>query len=51
MKIVTKVWQIFTNISIPVVFQGVTYNISLYALFLFTSITTIVIVLIAKALD
>ena len=50
-EIVQKAWHIFINTSFPVTFQGVTYNISLYAMFLFTSIISIVIVLLAKAFD
>lgn len=42
-------WKMFMSISFPIVFQGVTYNISLYALLLFTAIVGVVAVLIAKA--
>lgn len=51
MQIIQKLWQIFMSVSIPVSYQGTTYNITLYALLIFTSVVSIVITLIAKALD
>lgn len=44
-------WKMFMSISFPIVFQGVTYNITLYALLIFTTVVGIVAVLIAKAFE
>lgn len=51
LMILIKIWNTFTSISIPVEFQGTTYNITLFAIFIFTTITAIVITIIANALD
>lgn len=50
-QVIGWVWRTFMAISIPITFQGVTYNITLYAMFLFTAIVGIVAVLISKAFD
>lgn len=42
-------WKMFMSISFPIVFQGITYNISLYAMLIFTAVVGIVATLIAKA--
>lgn len=49
-KTMQQVWQIFMNVSIPIEFQGITYNITFYALLIFTTVVSIVAVLIAKGL-
>lgn len=41
MQVVHWVWNIFTTISIPIVYQGTTYNITFLGMFIFTSFITI----------
>lgn len=50
-QIMQTVWRFFISVSFPITYQGVTYNITLYGLLIFTVIVSIAAVLIAKAFD
>lgn len=51
LMLINKIWTIFTNTAFNVSFQGTTYRISLYAILLFTTITAIVIKVLASFFD
>lgn len=51
LKIMMKIWKEFTNISIPIIFQGNTYEISLIGILIFTTITSIAIWLLFRFFD
>lgn len=51
LMIINKVWNIFINTGIDVVFQGTTYHITLLAMFLFTTITSVAIYVLFSFFD
>lgn len=46
-----KVWNFFMSISFPITYQGITYDISLFAIFLFTTLGSIALVLLFKLFE
>lgn len=49
--LINKIWQIFMNTGFHITFQGNTYYITLFAIFLFTSITTIAVKVLFSLFD
>lgn len=41
--VIYKVWNVFMNTAIDITFQNQTYHITLFAIFIFTSITAIAV--------
>ena len=41
MRCASWAWNMFTTISIPIVYQGTTYNITFLGMFIFTSFVLI----------
>ena len=51
MMVIKRTWDIFTNVSIPITYQGTTYEITLLAIFTFTAFTGIAVWLLFSAFE